>query len=235
MFPAHAGISRKTRSGRLRSARVPRPRGDLPSAPMNQLAAILCSPPTRGSPDIEGDHDDRRLVFPAHAGISRRELMGLLKANSVPRPRGDLPSHRLEMLEAAQCSPPTRGSPAEKHDIHAGHIVFPAHAGISRRRFRSSYVSPRVPRPRGDLPQATSYSLTVPPCSPPTRGSPVDAALIAKITQVFPAHAGISRGCREASQGGFGVPRPRGDLPSPGRPGMLRAMCSPPTRGSPAA
>ena len=214
MFPAHAGISRKTRSGRLRSARVPRPRGDLPSAPMNQLAAILCSPPTRGSPDIEGDHDDRRLVFPAHAGISRRELMGLLKANSVPRPRGDLPSHRLEMLEAAQCSPPTRGSPAEKHDIHAGHIVFPAHAGISRRRFRSSYVSPRVPRPRGDLPQATSYSLTVPPCSPPTRGSPVVDFDRHISVGVFPAHAGISRWFATTWSARCSVPRPRGDLPA---------------------
>ena len=111
--------------------------------------------------------------------------------------------------------------------------MFPAHAGISRRRcfVRSSNMS--VPRPRGDLPNSSMTCSSMSRCSPPTRGSPFDWQFRRHGQRVFPAHAGISRWRIGAFRIPMSVPRPRGDLPTNRDTGEQEVQCSPPTRGSP--
>ena len=49
------------------------------------------------------------VVFPAHAGMTRRWIARRVPPFSVPRPRGDDPTHLCTTILEFSCSPPTRG------------------------------------------------------------------------------------------------------------------------------
>ena len=134
----------------------------------------------------------------------------------------------------SECSPPTRGSPADRHVRQLDRQVFPAHAGISRLRGLFGFHRYCVPRPRGDLPLSTLTDISASGCSPPTRGSPGGDWDVFATADVFPAHAGISRGSGRRRSVTESVPRPRGDLPTHFHASGIGGECSPPTRGSPA-
>ena len=71
VLPAHAGVSRRSRSAPAPSFGAPRPRGGQSDAHNAAGKMMECSPPTRGS---VGDHLGAGLdpaVLPAHAGVSR--------------------------------------------------------------------------------------------------------------------------------------------------------------------
>ena len=51
------------------------------------------------------------------------------------------------------------------------------------------------------------------------------------VFSVFPAHAGMNRVLNGGDGRVIGVPRPRGDEPTAGKPESQALPCSPPTRG----
>ena len=74
-FPAHAGMDPCSPSSRPRCTRLPRTRGDGPSASHPMIGYHVASPHTRGwTPDRRRDRG-RDAGFPAHAGMDPQ--MGL--------------------------------------------------------------------------------------------------------------------------------------------------------------
>ena len=70
MFPAHAGMSRKSKYGYPDANHVPRTRGDEPLPRKGFVLGLQCSPHTRGcamwAVFLLG-----LWIFPAHTGINR--------------------------------------------------------------------------------------------------------------------------------------------------------------------
>ncbi len=108
---------------------------------------------------------------------------------SRPRPRGGLPRERTVRVPAALPSPPTRGSSGEGDRVFGLAQVVPAHAGVFPGPGRGRRRPQRRPRPRGDLPDGWRPEITLPPSSPPTRGSSLGHA--EGVAVVVPAHAGV--------------------------------------------
>ena len=72
VFPAHAGMARRAWMKKCSSTSVPRACGDGPGTVTPGDPDAVCSPRMRGWPaaDMEPDFDED--VFPAHAGMARR-------------------------------------------------------------------------------------------------------------------------------------------------------------------
>ena len=112
VFPAHAGMDHNSASPRGSAARVPRARGDGPPTKDGLQGGVRCSPRTRGWTQLSRIAPNRRIVFPAHAGMDRSPTPTRLRRRSVPRARGD--------------------GPVEANEGGKGAKVFPAHAGMDR-------------------------------------------------------------------------------------------------------
>ena len=149
----------------------------------------------------------------------------------VPRPRGDGPRSSFSRRRVSACSPPARGWTVHLLGHHRRHVVFPARAGMDRRRGASRSPRPGVPRPRGDGPMSGCSRSCAVSCSPPARGWTwvVNSTEIPR--SVFPARAGMDRARKGATRSGLRVPRPRGDGPKAAIAVAAEPTCSPPARG----
>ncbi len=110
--------------------------------------------------------------------------------------------------------------------------VSPAHAGIDPRWLFASYVDKRLPRTRGDRPQAWSVVEPGRESPPHTRGSTRRRAALADTISVSPAHAGIDPLSRLSTICWPCLPRTRGDRPAVHREAVLKQVSPPHTRGS---
>ena len=78
LFPAHAGMNRKSRAYALEPQSVPRTRGDEPD-------------------DLPTEWEITTL-FPAHAGMNRGNVSRIDGTMTVPRTRGDEPAWWRDLL-----------------------------------------------------------------------------------------------------------------------------------------
>ncbi len=221
--------------------RFPRACGDGP------IATITCRTPRGRFPRACGDGpvqvvvpSGHVIVFPARAGMDRgaQVLAALVSAFSprvrgwtartrqtpaddgrrFPRACGDGPRRRVSVAFASPFSPRVRGWTAKGGRMKVVNVVFPARAGMDRKRSRilpARYqFSPRVrgwtvhpsalfyrrkrfPRACGDGPPAISY--------------------LGGRVFVFPARAGMDRsGSRSPGRGPGFSPRVRGWTGGPG-------------------
>ena len=93
-FPAHAGMDPTRAAPVPRPGRLPRTRGDGPSASVLDWMAKLASPHTRGwTLALQRDYFGR-CGFPAHAGMDPTRWSPAAPARWLPRTRGDGPSWR---------------------------------------------------------------------------------------------------------------------------------------------
>ena len=109
VFPAGAGMDRTAAPSCSRTTGVPRRRGDGPLKSRLHYLWAECSPQARGWTGgfaIPHGHD---TVFPAGAGMDRGVGHGQSKNASVPRRRGDGPSHWPHKRTRRKCSPQARG------------------------------------------------------------------------------------------------------------------------------
>ena len=90
-FPARAGMARRRSARTGRAARVPRPRGDGPSAVKLAAVSAARSPPARGWPAPARGAPGLVAAFPARAGMARPTKTVSVSSPGVPRPRGDGP------------------------------------------------------------------------------------------------------------------------------------------------
>ncbi len=206
-------------------------RGDGPS---NSVAAIwrgMCSPHARGWTADGPAGALERDVFPACAGMDRRDHWTCTCRRSVPRMRGDGPAPWHPCGRALPCSPHARGWTG----IRAGDLgvdrVFPACAGMDRRIQAMISASIRVPRMRGDGPSNERGYRDDHSCSPHARGWTVEPELQRARNGVFPACAGMDRRSRPCTMLGCCVPRMRGDGPTSDLVSQGARLCSPHARG----
>ena len=190
-FPAHAGMDPGSRVRAMTGSRLPRTRGDGPVAGRAAGKPGRASPHTRGWTLGGRQSAERRVGFPAHAGMDPGPARRPRARPRLPRTRGDGPGAHWSARRPSAASPHTRGwtlGPVRDRGRHDG---FPAHAGMDppfpRRHGRSS----RLPRTRGDGPTSSPTAIVGERASPHTRGwTRARCARCARDTG-FPAHAGM--------------------------------------------
>ena len=148
-------------------------------------------------------------------------------------------------------SPHTRGWTPYRLPAGPPTAGFPAHAGMDPRRPPSLCPCTWLPRTRGDGPEPPPANAPIAPASPHTRGWTRDARWNPRLTQGFPAHAGMdphedvprvsvrrlprTRGMDPWRATWITVlsrlPRTRGDGPLSSTPETASARASPHTRG----
>ena len=231
VFPARAGMDRCRWGSNRRGDGVPRPRGDGPASCLRPVSGPVCSPPARGWTVLREAGLGTVDVFPARAGMDRRRRRRWPSCSGVPRPRGDGPMDGARGSSRHSCSPPARGWTDDGVDAERHHAVFPARAGMDRRRRRRWRPQRRVPRPRGDGPTDLGVGSISSSCSPPARGWTGREEAGRRLLEVFPARAGMDRWTAPADRPATRVPRPRGDGPGQSIARVWVGLCSPPARG----
>ena len=127
-------------------------RGDRPIVVAQRDVTLLFTPHARGSTLTPPFCLVIDLVYPACAGIDRLYPLLDIPRRSLPRMRGDRPSHRRHFLSCHRFTPHARGS------TYAGPAppwpgeVYPACAGIDPGSALPPGKSPGLPRMRGDRP-----------------------------------------------------------------------------------
>src|SRR5262249_10506148 len=91
VFPACAGMDRRTKPTRRSGQCVLRVRGDGPVYFAVTASMLACSPRARGWTEILREADETGSVFPACAGMDRLTSPCSMTRASVPRVRGDGP------------------------------------------------------------------------------------------------------------------------------------------------
>ena len=193
VFPASAGMARRTNSRPDDRRGVPRERGDGPPSRFHRRCLSGCSPRARGWPGVRRMREDDVGVFPASAGMARTAAASSLGLWRVPRERGDGPDGDAVFRPWAQCSPRARGWPGVGGVSSGASIVFPASAGMARDARVERRPCRRVPRERGDGPGFDSNLRCRGLCSPRARGWPGGMSALISEAGVFPASAGMAR------------------------------------------
>ena len=231
VFPAHAGMFRFAGSTSRLFICFPRTRGDVPIEEPEALVNLVFSPHTRGCSVGTESPRIRCCVFPAHAGMFPPYPGCFIHAYGFPRTRGDVPEVRHIDESCWLFSPHTRGCSGKIMPTTPLPQVFPAHAGMFRRKLLHRLHRRSFPRTRGDVPAMKPTDGLEMVFSPHTRGCSTDRKKPLCLLEVFPAHAGMFLGCGRSLAQSRCFPRTRGDVPLPGRRcGNLRTF-SPHTRG----
>ena len=92
VFPACAGMFRTQKRVIVVYIGFPRMRGDVPKPPKVQQHQVQFSPHARGCSAPVRGQDDSSRVFPACAGMFRRDRPRHQRVQRFPRMRGDVPT-----------------------------------------------------------------------------------------------------------------------------------------------
>ncbi len=211
VFPARAGMVPRFTSRTSPASCVPRASGDGPTRPLMTTSWPSCSPRERG-----------------WSGGGHVTTLGWIR---VPRASGDGPDPSGDGVLAGPCSPRERGwSPVATVADPAG-VVFPARAGMVRRRPPSLRGVLGVPRASGDGPLTQPCWADHEPCSPRERGWSRPSHHHGARDGVFPARAGMVPWATASAFRSIGVPRASGDGPAGEVSAWRSRMCSPRERG----
>ncbi len=231
VFPARAGMVRRSEPMAVPYIGVPRASGDGPIRVDVEYSSGGCSPRERGWSLDKALSRAAPTVFPARAGMVRLAEAGLDCAGRVPRASGDGPVGQKVLGRLGTCSPRERGwSPVVQARLRPGG-VFPARAGMVRPWPVPATACTGVPRASGDGPQQQSRITRTRPCSPRERGWSGHRQRRLQRRQVFPARAGmVPRACGSVSNLTC-VPRASGDGPTWSSAARPWVRCSPRERG----
>ena len=212
-FPAHAGMDPAYGGGGGGKYGLPRTRGDGPLAFRDGSKVFWASPHTRGWTRQADDAAVAAGGFPAHAGMDRMDVELAEECGWLPRTRGDGPVDTKASSLSSMASPHTRGWTLIPHEVEAGAIGFPAHAGMDPSLRDGHGEQPRLPRTRGDGPACwMAYRLGI-RASPHTRGWTPPGSMHRPILRGFPAHAGMDPTAGRLACRLPRLPRTRGDGP----------------------
>ena len=169
--------------------------------------------------------------FPALAGMDLPGTSLGFVAQGIPRARGDGPMTRPVWQGSKRDSPRSRGWtwPFSARMVHRQ--GFPALAGMDPRGCGGRPRRSRIPRARGDGPSVRSNSTLTPPDSPRSRGWTCARLQVPAHGVGFPALAGMDPGGAVPNDAAAGIPRARGDGPSPSRTRRASSLDSPRSRG----
>ena len=229
--PAHAGMDRLCPYTAGTSARLPRTRGDGPPRSTRPSRLPRLAPHTRGwTPEPKNRNLDP-VACPAHAGMDRESTRGSRGQPSLPRTRGDGPSSLGSPCLLGRLAPHTRGWTQLSCQTHSGRTACPAHAGMDRVACCACGRRGCLPRTRGDGPAAFSMAPQMPTLAPHTRGWTVCSPAESPVTWACPAHAGMDPPEIPLVMPLYGLPRTRGDGPTPDNLVLDAGELAPHTRG----
>src|SRR5437764_1135797 len=155
------------------------------------VAALMCSPRTRGWSQLRHTLPTMRGVLPAYAGMVPCTSARWVSSPGAPRVRGDGPPAWACTVGRSKCSPRTRGW-SQARATGVGHDgVLPAYAGMVRLLGGIPGGAWSAPRVRGDGPIMRPLSWQPGTCSPRTRGWSVAAGSGEGEHHVLPAYAGM--------------------------------------------
>ena len=230
-FPAHAGMDPTRYRSRSFGPRLPRTRGDGPSAPSSRASCSAASPHTRGWTSARYPRGTSTAGFPAHAGMDPRARPPTRKTTRLPRTRGDGPGDWTNAASAEAASPHTRGWTPCAIERPQGEAGFPAHAGMDPRLSRAIRSARWLPRTRGDGPALVRHRARRVVASPHTRGWTRVRVGRERAVVGFPAHAGMDPARPSCARGRKRLPRTRGDGPGIPKVEAKVDVASPHTRG----
>ena len=170
VFPARAGMFRACGTSVSVSMSFPRASGDVPSRGLEPAGGREFSPRERGCSSHHPHYSHAAYVFPARAGMFRLQSPKAKQDSCFPRASGDVPRHHSRRMPQTWFSPRERGcslrSPTGNHQP----FVFPARAGMFRKRSALARRLACFPRASGDVPNMVNEALTVTLFSPRERG-----------------------------------------------------------------
>ena len=134
VFPACAGMFLSSSHVGNRTPCFPRVRGDVPLPIAVLVHSEQFSPRARGCSAERSYLPRPTPVFPACAGMFLAVCICLGDARRFPRVRGDVPGTACSGQDCIKFSPRARGCSAWSQDIERPPLVFPACAGMFRRR-----------------------------------------------------------------------------------------------------
>ena len=129
-------------------------------------------------------------------------------------------------------TPHARGSTAVFPVVPYARCVYPACAGIHRRRGGARILPRRLPRMRGDPPGVTPGFVALLRSTPHARGSTLQCLSAPPVVSVYPACAGIHPHALLPPWSSGSLPRMRGDPPSKIIPIIIVCQSTPHARGS---
>jgi len=135
---------------------------------------------------------------------------------SLPRMRGDPPWRYSWYANFWMSTPHARGSTLPLFALRPDLLVYPACAGIHLDGTPISVWHGGLPRMRGDPPSSSNANVNLGGSTPHARGSTAAGRVSDRQAHVYPACAGIHLPMRKEQGFVFGLPRMRGDPPSPG-------------------
>ena len=130
VFPAYAGMFRKTHAHYSPPPGFPRIRGDVPNRANSFNNGNQFSPHTRGCSFLWDSPKTAKRVFPAYAGMFLPVQICKFPQTSFPRIRGDVPITPIWRKPSWGFSPHTRGCSYSATYRDYGARVFPAYAGM---------------------------------------------------------------------------------------------------------
>ena len=152
--PAHAGMDPYQVYQRGVGRRLPRSRGDGPSAAAAGYRSRLAAPLTRGWTRQWNFDRPRDGGCPAHAGMDRQLPRRRFGVAGLPRSRGDGPSSQCGTTHPRRAAPLTRGWTPRRAGRASPLAGCPAHAGMDRAAGSVRGDARGLPRSRGDGPVA---------------------------------------------------------------------------------
>ena len=112
VFPACAGMFLVPLPHRSTPTGFPRVRGDVPKPTSDFEWKCVFSPRARGCSRLMRNAIPGCIVFPACAGMFRKENASEIKEICFPRVRGDVPLHDAQHVRLSVFSPRARGCSA---------------------------------------------------------------------------------------------------------------------------
>ncbi len=212
--PAYAGIDPTVHPHRHSTARLPRVRGDRPTAADSDPRLSVPPPRTRGSTRCRSCGLLIGTASPAYAGIDPPFVPAHRCRHSLPRVRGDRPVSQIVINDLRMPPPRTRGSTRPMSRKRRRQEASPAYAGIDPLQPIACQVVQRLPRVRGDRPLRPRLPPMLKKPPPRTRGSTPKNSRSHLQAHASPAYAGIDPHPGRRLPGSACLPRVRGDRPS---------------------
>ncbi len=239
--PAHAGMDPTAPAVRwwaMRAApltrgwtqRHQRHHGCVPGCPahagMDPCPAVTskrvarAAPLTRGWTPVHAHRGRQRRGCPAHAGMDPLAAGAWEWSARLPRSRGDGPSTGSSRPRLRPAAPLTRGWTPDRAQQGQAEPGCPAHAGMDPTAPTPPAPRWRLPRSRGDGPDALRAVLTTDEAAPLTRGWTRCWPALRLKGRGCPAHAGMDPTLVLLQVACSWLPRSRGDGPPALRRGL---------------
>ena len=149
----------------------------------------------------------------------------------LPRTRGDGPDHTRSYFARLEASPHSRGWTCRLLFGLGLKLGFPALAGMDLSPEAESLLRWGLPRTRGDGPTVANSGAWLAEASPHSRGWTLNKSVTDRVTEGFPALAGMDLRTGSSATSRTWLPRTRGDGPFSQSELARQTRASPHSRG----